>query len=467
MKVKEISVALVMAMIVGLLSASCSETKKNDINSLPPERIQALTAQAYIFSYPLIMNYATMYKQAIDPASSEYVGGFGKFRHYGFATSDNKDIVSPNNDTPYSWAWVDLRYEPWVLVMPPVDVNRYYTSQWDDLWGFVLDSPGSVLDGQDGGTYLIAPPDWKGETPEGIKRVIRGESYFLGTLTRTGADGPEDLANMQKVQAGYQLIPLHEYIKQPAPGEGAAKKTDWIPFVPGDEKTINAFKYVNFTLPFTIPNAMDKPALDSMAILGIAPGLPWDTTKFTVATKEAIKAGIAEAMKELIAFQPKAKSGDLFSTREALKANYMARMIGVVEGIFGNYASQATYLAWHKDTDGNQINTADASYKLTFKKGETPPAKYFWSITMYNMPGRFLVANPINRYSIGSRSPQLKTNTDGSIDIYVSKTSPGKALESNWLPASDGEPFIVLRIYGPGPEVLNGHYQLPPMKKIK
>ncbi len=463
MKTKHFSISV---FIIGILLASCqSKEKKSDINNLSPERIQALTAQAYIFSYPLIMNYATMYKQAINSASPEYVGGFGKIRNYGFATSDNKDIVSPNNDTPYSWAWVDLRSEPWVLIMPAADGNRYYTSQWDDLWGFVLDSPGSVIDGQGGGTYLIAPADWTGKTPDGVKREICGESYFVGTLTRTGADGPHDLANMQKIQAGYKLMPLHEYLKQPAPK--AAKEIDWIPFVPGDEKTINAFKYVNFTLPFTIPNELDKPALDSMAILGIAPGMPWDTTKFTNATKEAIKAGIAKAMKELMEYQPKAKSGNLFNTRAAMGTDYMARMLGVVEGIFGNYASQATYFAWHKDADGNQINTANANYKLTFKKGETPPAKYFWSITIYNLPERFLVPNPINRYSIGSRSPQLKTNADGSIDIYISKDSPGKALESNWLPAPDGEPFIILRVYGPGQEVLDGKYQIPPMAKIK
>ncbi len=462
MKLRNLSI-----LVVGLLLTSCNQpAKKSGINSLPPERIQALTAQAYIFSYPLIMNYATMYKQAINPNAPEYVGGFGKFRHYGFATSDNKDIVSPNNDTPYSWAWVDLRAEPWVLVMPPVDAGRYYTSQWDDLWAYVLDSPGSVMDGQEGGAYLVAPVDWKGTAPEGIKRIIRGESYFLGTLTRTGADGPEDLAKMQAIQAGYKLMPLHEYLNQPAPAP--APKIDWIPYSTGDEKTIDVFEIVNFALSYTIPNEMDKAALDSMAVLGIAAGQPWDTSTFTAATKEAVKAGIADALKQVASYEAtRTASSGLFDTRAALKTDYMARTLGVLVGIFGNYSTQAMYMSWHKDTDGNPINTATASYKLTFKKGETPPAKFFWSITMYNLPQRFLVANPINRYSIGSRSKQLKTNADGSIDIYISKTSPGQALESNWLPAPDGKPFIIMRVYGPGPSVVDGAYKLPPMEVIE
>ncbi len=463
MKPRILSVAALAILVV----ASCTPKKqKQDINALSPERIQRLTADAYVFSYPLVMNYATMYKQAIDAKAPEYVGGFGVFRNYGFSTSDNKDIVSPNNDTPYSWAWVDLRSEPWVLIMPPADGNRYYTSQWDDLWAFVLDSPGSVLDGQGGGAYLVAPGDWKGETPEGIKRVIRGESYFLGTLTRTGADGPQDLAAMQKIQAGYKLMPLHEYLKQPAPK--AAEKIDWLPFVKGDEQTINAFKYVNFALPLTIPNAMDKPALDSMAVLGIAPGMPWDTLAMSATTKAAIRAGIEDGKKQLLAYESKVTAGGaLFNTRAVLKTDYMARMLGVYSGIFGNYGSQAAYLAWHKDSDGNPINTADASYKVTFPKGQTPPNKYFWSITMYDIPDRFLVANPLNRYSIGSRSPQLKTNADDNLDIYISKTSPGKALESNWLPAPNGIPFIIMRVYGPGQPVQDGTYKLPPMVKMK
>ncbi len=460
MKTRFLSIIALSALVL----ASCGP-KKTDINKLSPERIQALTTQAYIFSYPLIMNYATMYAQAIDASSSSYVGGFGMFRHYGLATPENKDIVSPNNDTPYSWAWLDLRAEPWVLEMPPVDPNRYYTSQVDDLWGFVLDSPGSVIDGQKGGIYLIASPEWVSSTPPGIKRVIRGESNFVGILTRTGADGLADMPNVRKIQEGYRLVTLSEYMGNvPA---APAPKINWIPFIQGDQHTIAAFKYVNFALPLTVPNKMDKPALDSMALLGIAPGMPWDTTAFTDATKAAIRAGIADAMKELADFSLLAKSSELFDTRAKMKTDYLARTLGVVEGIFGNYASQAIYLTWHADADGKPINTATSSYKLTFKKGQTPPAKYFWSITMYNLPYRFLVANPIDRYSIGSRSKQLKTNKDGSIDIYISKNSPGKALESNWLPAPDGEPFIILRVYGPGPDVISGKYQVPMMVKVK
>ena len=266
------------------------------------------------------------------------------------------------------------------------------------------------------------------------------------------------------LQSGYKLIPLHEYLGRPAPP--AAETIEWIPFVSGDETTIEAFKYVNFMLTYTIPNELDKPALEEMARLGIAAGETWDTSKFSPTVKEAIKAGISDALKSLAAYMPTAKSANLFNTREIMGTDYTARALGVQVGIFGNYASQALYFGLNTDADGNEIDTSAADYKISFPAGGTPPARYFWSITMYSLPDRFLVANPLERYSIGSRSPQLRSNADGSIDIYFSKASPGTALESNWLPAPDSKPAIFLRVYGPGESVLSGDYKLPAVIKI-
>ena len=154
-----------------------------------------------MFNYPLVMNYRTMYTQAIKGD-----GGFGKWLHLGFFSPADTDIVTPNNDTPYSYAWVDLRAEPWVLTLPKIEPERFYTSQWDDLWGYVLDNPGSVLDGIDGFRSLLASPSWKGGLPSGIKRMIRGESGLLGTLTRTQViGGEEDLTRVKEIQQSYKL----------------------------------------------------------------------------------------------------------------------------------------------------------------------------------------------------------------------------------------------------------------------
>jgi hypothetical protein len=189
----------------------------------------ALARDAYVFAYPLVMNYRTMFMQAIKGD-----GAFGKWRHLGLSTPADFDIVTPNNDTPYSYAWVDLRAEPWVLTMPKIEPKRFYTSQWDDYWGYVLDNPGSVIDGNDGHSYLMASPSWKGTTPAGITRVVRGESDLIGTLTRTQAIGGEqDLPRVKEIQQNYKLQPLSKFLGTPTPAPEAGIK--WPTWTEGDE----------------------------------------------------------------------------------------------------------------------------------------------------------------------------------------------------------------------------------------
>jgi hypothetical protein len=174
-------------------------------SKLTPDEARAIAKDAYTFTYPMVMMYRTMYLQSIDETSKSYSGGFGKWLHLGTSSPKDTDIVSPNNDSPYSYAWVDLRAEPWVLTIPKIEAKRFYTSQWDDQWGFVLDNPGSVEDGNDGVSVLLASPSWKGDLPKGVKRVIRGETEFLGTLTRTQLLEPSDLPNVKEIQNKYKL----------------------------------------------------------------------------------------------------------------------------------------------------------------------------------------------------------------------------------------------------------------------
>jgi len=150
--------SLALAIALGGCKSNSGSDEKNAsstaLNGMTAEQVRSAAYDAYVFTYPLVLNYRTMYLQAVDAQSREYVGGFGKYRHYGMSSPDNKDIVTPNNDTPYSWAQLDLRTEPWVLIQPPTD-GRYFTAQWDDMWGYVLDNPGAVLDGNSGGSYLL------------------------------------------------------------------------------------------------------------------------------------------------------------------------------------------------------------------------------------------------------------------------------------------------------------------------
>jgi len=452
--------------IVSCKDAEHKKSEKLVDSSLNQEEIKQIAKETYIALFPLVYNYGTMYKQAINKKAAEYIGGFGVYKHYGLSSPKNRDIPTPNNNTPYSWAWVDLRAEPWVLTMPPSDGNRYYVCQWDDMWGYVIDAPGSIIDGQNGGNYLLATKDYNQKMPEGIKRIIYSESQFVGTLTRTGVNGLADLQAMKEIQNGYVLQPLSSFIG--AEPKKDIEKINWIHYNDSDLKNINFFRYANFMLNYTLPNEADKTMLLNAKKIGVEAGKAWPPNEVDSVFIKAVNTGIVEALQEIE--QQVAKTSDgkkLFNTREVIGEDYLNRTVGVIVGQFGNYPSQAMYPGFQKDSEGNLLDGSQYNYALTFPPGALPQADYFWSFTMYDLPDRFLIENPINRYSIGSLSTSLKKGKEGAVTIYFQTDSPGKEKEGNWLPTPNGPFYTVLRIYGPGENELNGTYQLPKINKFE
>ena len=446
-----------MTLLATLLCCVVVAIPANAQQPITPEQARAAAKDAYIFAYPLVLNYRTMYMQAIKGD-----GRMGKWLHLGTSSPADIDIVTPNNDSPYSYAWLDLRAEPWVMTMPKIEKERFYTAQWNDYWGYVLDNPGSVIDGNDGVTVMFASPSWKGETPKGVARVIRGESDFLGTLTRTQLMGGEkDLPRVKEIQRSYRLEPLSAFLGMPAPTP--APKVQWPQWNQGDETKEAYWTYVALMLPFITPNPADKEMYDKLAALGLNSGQPWDASTLDPKLREAMQLGIDDAIAEMKKrSEGGIDAGKFFGTRQQVGTDYMSRALGVYMGIFGNTPSVSVYLSMPADAHGDLLDGGKKSYMLKFTRDQIPPVKFFWSITMYSIPQRLLVENPINRYSIGSSTPGLKTDADGSLTIYVSAESPGEDKESNWLPAPKGPFWTVLRCYGPAPEIIDGTYKQPP-----
>ena len=450
------SVKTICGTIFALLVGTAGPLWAAPSNAPSPDEIRSTVKDAYIFTYPIVMNYRTMYMQAIKDDQD-----FGKWLHLELSSPADTDIVTPNNDTPYSYAWLDLRAEPWVLTMPKIEEDRYYTSQWDDLWGYVIDNPGSVNDGNEGYSYLFASPSWKGDVPKGIKRLIHGESDLLGTLTRTQVlGGSNDMLRVKEIQQSYKLQPLSSFAGTKAPS--AAPAIDWLEWTEGDETKVKYFDYVNFLLPFTTPHPDDSALYEQMESLGLKAGAQWNSDRLDPATLNAFEQGIADARAELARlagtiFDP----ADIFGTREKIGTDYINRALGVYVGIFGNVPEQAVYITTPVDSKGVPTDGSKNSYTITFPAGSLPPVKYFWSFTMYGLPDRLLVDNPINRYSIGSSTSGLTKNDNGSLTIYVSAKSPGKDRESNWLPAPEAPFWTVLRSYGPAPEIIDGTWKAP------
>jgi hypothetical protein len=430
-----------------------------------PDEARGIVKDAFIYAYPMLFNYKTMYDQAIDPASKSYVGGFGKFRNYSTPYGpENREIVTPNNDTPYSWAWLDLRREPWVLSVPAIPDNRYYVFQWIDLFTYNFAYVGSRTTGDGAGHYLFVGPSWHGDTPKGIDKVFRSETDFILTLGRTALSGPDDVGRLEAIQKGYRLTPLSSFEHRSAPA--AAPK---LTFPKWDEKkatSIDFISYLNFLLQFTQPPAPSEVELmRRFSAIGVGPGRQFDAASLSLEMRQAMEAGLADAKSALAdAEKSTTSSFDLFGSREDLKDDYLKRAVAAAMGIYGNTKEEAVYVGTRLNADHEQL-LGSQPYVIHFDKTDLPPAKFFWSMTMYDLPGRHLVANRINRYSIGDRTKGLKYGADGSLDIYVQHSTPGRGLESNWLPAPEGAYNVIARIYGPGPAAFDGSWKFPVPQK--
>ena len=415
---------------------------------------RSIAKEAYVYSYAPIASYGTWSKQATMPDAPEYAGGFNVFRHYSEAfTPENRDIVTPNNDTPYSWAWLDLRAEPMVLSVPAVPKDRYYVMQLIDLFTYNFGYVGVRSTGFDAGNYVIAGPTWKGDTPKGINKVIQAETEIVGILGRTSLDGERDVPNVVAIQKEYKLTPLSAFLGTPAPNP--APTVDFPPYDAAKAISHDFIGYINFLLQFAQPTVpSEKDLMARFARIGIAPGAPWDASTVAPTTLAAIDQGVTEAKSEMAQVaKTTLSSNGLFGSREFLGDNYMTRAMGAEKGLYGNSLEEAWY--------GGFVGDGTKTTVLHFDADKLPPAKFFWSLTLYTLPERLLYANALKRYSIGDRTEGLVYRKDGSLNIYLGHESPGEGKETNWLPTPDGKYSLVGRVYGPEKAALDGTWNLP------
>jgi hypothetical protein len=426
-----------------------------------PAEARAIAEEAWLYAYAPLQGYQTFWNQTQNKAFPGYVGGVNQFRHYSrSATPADTDIVTPNNDTPYSWAWLDLRAEPIVLSLPAVPAPRYYVNQWFDLHTHNFAYTGVRATGRGAGNYLFVGPHWQGTVPQGITKVFRAETDFVGTLTRTQLNGPDDIPALQDLQSRYRLIPLSRFNGNQPPKP--APPINWPAWDAQKAEGIGFIGYLNALLPYmpTVPS--ERAMLERFSRIGIGPGRPFAPERLDPAIRAAVEQGAADAALSLRdqALQQKSSKG-FFGTREQLGADYLRyRSMGAMLGIYGNSSEEAFYASQQTGPDGKVLD-GRRKWLLRFPAGQLPPVSEFWSITMYNLPERLLVPNPIQRYSIGDRTNGLQLGADGSLEIYIQNENPGPGKAANWLPAPAGPFFFVARLYGPRPAVLDGSWTLP------
>ena len=469
---------------LAILVGACADESSEPLTSaqLTSGQVETIAKEAYLYGFPMVMNYKTMVQYAVDTGNAEYKGPFNEVScEARVFTPDDKAVVTPNSDTPYCMFWMDLRAEPLVLSVPAMEDDRYYSFQLIDLYTHNFAYVGSLTTGSNAGRYLLAGPGWKGEKPAGITDVIRSETDFIFNVTRTQLFGPDDLDNVKVIQDQYELQPLSAFLGEQAPA--APSRIDFPEWVEGSQFDERFFGYLDVVMELLEEPGPGEAALwQDLARIGIGPGETFRLAALPDDQLEAFAAGVKTGMADIEAFlaenaSDSTISGKIFGTRaflaEAATGYFgldkpdLLRAAAAHAGLYGNSAIEAIYPTYYTDADGEPLNASKHSYTMTFAADSLPPVKAFWSLSLYDGKTQLFIENPLDRYLLDSNMlDRFSRGADGSIRFYIAAESPGESLETNWLPAPDGPFYLVMRLYGPEEAAREGQWIPPKVNKV-
>jgi len=442
--------------------------------ALAPTHVAAIAKEAYIYAFPMLMGYRYGYATFLQPASPAYRGPANAGPYGEAVTLDHhfRDVITPNADTPYSFALLDFRAGPLVLSVPAVS-DRYYVMQFEDLYGKNDFYVGSRSTGGDAGTYFLAGPSWQGEVPEGFSGSHRFETDVVFLIGRSQLLGAGDTPALAGIMKQYRLEPYSLFAGVPAPELPAYDWPRWDDEASRDERFVG---YLNAMLPLCQPPHPDEvELLARFARIGIGPGLPADIETLPDGIRRAIASGVAEAREELSRTTAQLgttingwMSMDAFGNREAYAGDYLRRAAESMVGWGGNDRIEAFYPMARVDADGDPFD-GDRKYQLRLEAD--PPVRAFWSVTMYDTTydgtAGYLVENPIGRYLINAHTEGLVRDADGTLTITMQRREPTDPVErANWLPTPDGPFYLAFRLYWPEPAALDGTWTVPPVVRV-
>lgn len=442
------------------------------MRDITPQEAAQLAEEAYIYGYPLVLMEMTrrVMTHAAVPDPTTRKAPVGQFVHLSQAlTPALRGVVSPNVDTLYSLAWLDLSAGPMVLSVPDTH-GRYYLLPMLDAWTNVFAAPGSRTTGTGEGEFVVVGPRWHGTLPRGLKQ-ISAPTNTVWIVGRTLVDGHADCPEAQAIQRGYRLTPLSAWGKPHA----APRRVSVDPAMEGQMAPVERvarmeaptfFGTLAALLTANPPRPGDTPMTERLARLDLVPGRPFNFAALDFATRQALERAIPLARRRI-----EAKAGTVGERVNGWQCcfglgrygtDYLTRAAIASFGLGANLSADA--ICPYTTTDGKAKPLSGAnSYVLHFAPGRTPPVNGFWSLTLYG-PDHALVDNPIGRYAIGDRDV-LRLNADGSLDLHIQHEPPGPGKEANWLPAPAGAFNLILRMYWPKPAVLNRTWTPPAVER--
>ncbi len=471
-----VTVLVAVGAVVGACGAKTQSPGPSPSTSAAAAGSDLATAaqDAYTYGYPLVtMEYTRrVLTNAVAPQGfTAPMGQFVRMREYPDAQF--KAVTAPNADTLYTQAWFDVAKEPWIVSVPDMG-DRYFLLPMLDGWTEVFASPGKRTTGGKAQTFAITGPGWTGTLPPGVTEYKSATAmvWLLGRIYCTGT--PADYAAVHALQDQITAVPLSSYGKPYTAPPGVAD-----PAV--DTKTavreqVNAlsgadyFRTLADLLKTNPPTAADAPMVATLAKLGIVPGQDFDPAKLDPAVASALAAAPKPAQGTIMAWAKDGiaagdntlANGWLFSTKTGTYGtNYLQRAYITAIGLGANLPQDAVYPTSEGPSQEVKYNGAN-KYTVHFDKGQLPPAKGFWSLTMYDA-NYFFVDNPLNRYTLSPRD-DLRTNPDGSVDLLIQADPPTDT--ANWLPAPKGDFVLMLRMYWPQetpPSIIDGTWKVPPV----
>lgn len=463
-------------MSIGLWACSSpskeTTAKQAGIPVVTPEQAERIAEDAYVFGFPLVLMDVSKQVSTNVTTLERGRAPINHFAHHKEFPDDRfRDVVTPNADTLYSMGWLDLAAEPLVLSLPDTG-KRYYMMPMLDAWTNVFESIGTRTTGNKKGNFVVVGPGWTGKLPGGLQKV-QAPTNLVWILGRTKTNGPSDYKSVSSLQDQYLIVPLSQwsgtaYITQARPTFDATIDMKTAPV----EQVVKMdamefYRRLGELMRDNPPSAKDSVIIERFKKVGYRPGEFFDASALPDNIQESLHSGAKKGLDRIKAEanEPSGKkiNGWVLTTGlGSYGTDYSKRAAVALMGLGANLDADAIYPRTTVDADGERLSGL-RNYVIHFPKGQTPPVKGFWSISMYNSE-QFFVNNPIKRFAIGDRN-KLTYNKDGSLDIYIQSSSPGPQRESNWLPSPREEFNLVMRLYWPQPAAIDGTWKIPGVQK--
>ena len=437
-----------------------------------------LAAEAYVYGFPLVFNLDQVKRFVTSGLGSNPPAPFNEFSHSRKLAGPEETFVSVNNDTIYSIAQVDLSVGP-VRLRVPDTAGRYYVLQFVDAWTDNFAYVGRRATGTSAGEFLLVPPAWTGPRPDGSS-VIEFPTRVGTIVGRWACAGSDDLATVYALQQATDLRPLDETAipeglpepdpKVPEPLQFLEKLRTWSQAFPPAQRDLalqERLAACGTGVSGDSPYVSAQPKFSELVIAGLKAGESNLRSTLRSGAYSRVVNGWNLTLHvfdyNIDFFEVGALDDDRFKLTDP-SLRLMARAGAALGGLWGNHAYEAAYVMTYVDDQGEEL-TGHHTYNL--RLSPTPPVGAFWSLTMYDLPHFYLVENEIDRYSIGDRTPGISYDADGGLTITISHGRPhDPTAAANWLPAPAGGFRPILRMYVPGPAVLDGTYVIPAITRL-